>query len=202
MYESTYECKKDALTEIFDIENFSKIWPSKKVTISNFLEVISKNTYNLKDDLGITAATTSRIVSSLLPEKPKDNAKICTYLLVKYGLKPCASCHRVFTLENFHNNVNKTYGKDSYCIPCFNDFVRSMRKEYQARKKANKLQRTPAWANLDKIAEIYANCPEGYHVDHIIPLQGELVSGLHVENNLQYLSALENIQKSNKFIPE
>lgn len=77
-----------------------------------------------------------------------------------------------------------------------------MRKEYQAGKRANKLQRTPVWANLDKIAKIYANCPEGYHVDHIIPLQGELVSGFHIENNLQYLSAIENIQKSNKFIPE
>lgn len=69
----------------------------------------------------------------------------------------------------------------------------------QAKYHAAKLKRIPKWANLLKIKEIYNNCPKGYHVDHIIPLQGVNVSGLHVEENLQYLTANENIRKSNKF---
>ena len=68
-----------------------------------------------------------------------------------------------------------------------------------AKYRASKLQRTPAWANFNEIAEFYKNCPQGYHVDHIIPLQGKLVSGLHVLSNLQYLTAEENLRKSNKF---
>lgn len=60
-------------------------------------------------------------------------------------------------------------------------------------------QQMPAWANIQKITEIYLNCPIGYHVDHIIPLQGKYVSGLHVDYNLQYLPASENIKKGNKF---
>lgn len=56
----------------------------------------------------------------------------------------------------------------------------------------------PKWVNIDEIAEFYANCPEGYHVDHIMPLDGENFSGLHVIWNLQYLPAAENVSKSNK----
>ena len=40
-----------------------------------------------------------------------------------------------------------------------------------------------------------------YHVDHIVPLQGQLVSGFHHEDNLQILTAKDNHEKSNKFIP-
>lgn len=69
----------------------------------------------------------------------------------------------------------------------------------KAKRRAAKLERTPAWADLEKIKEIYKKRPSGYHVDHIVPLQGENVSGLHVPWNLQYLPAEENLRKSNKF---
>lgn len=65
------------------------------------------------------------------------------------------------------------------------------------RKKAIKL-RTPAWADKKAITNFYMERPEGYEVDHIIPLQGDFVSGLHILENLQYLPAEENHRK-NKF---
>ena len=67
------------------------------------------------------------------------------------------------------------------------------------KRRASKLKRTPVWADLKAIKQFYINCPKGYHVDHIVPLQGVNVSGFHVLNNLQYLTASENFSKSNKY---
>ena len=65
----------------------------------------------------------------------------------------------------------------------------------------------PDWADRSAIAAVYGECTRlnaqagkiAYHVDHIIPLQGKRVSGLHVAGNLQILPAKENFAKNNKF---
>lgn len=71
----------------------------------------------------------------------------------------------------------------------------------QSQRRAAKLQRTPKWVNLEELKQFYLECPAGLTVDHVIPLQGELVSGLHVPSNLQYLTMVENTKKNNKFDP-
>lgn len=69
-------------------------------------------------------------------------------------------------------------------------------------------QRTPRWADQDAIRAIYERASQlaaetgiPHHVDHVIPLQGKLVGGLHVHNNLQPLPARDNVLKSNRFEP-
>jgi hypothetical protein len=76
----------------------------------------------------------------------------------------------------------------------------------KARKKADKCiyksrlrKATPIWADKSAIKEIYNNIPIGMDVDHIIPIRGKLVSGLHVEGNLQYLPKAVNMRKSNHY---
>ena len=81
-----------------------------------------------------------------------------------------------------------------------------------ALRHANKLQRTPKWLTKEdkrKISNIYKNARhltvttgEQHHVDHIIPLQGKLVSGLHVPLNLQILHWKDNLSKRHKYTPE
>lgn len=71
-----------------------------------------------------------------------------------------------------------------------------------AKRRALKKLAMPKWLTdeqVSKIKEIYKNCPDGFHVDHIIPLQGKIVCGLHVPENLQYLTKKENLSKGNKF---
>lgn len=55
------------------------------------------------------------------------------------------------------------------------------------------------WSETEAIKAFYDACPEGYEVDHIVPLLGKTVSGLHVLGNLQYLTVAENRAKGNKF---
>lgn len=60
----------------------------------------------------------------------------------------------------------------------------------------------PPWVKAKDIQQVYAKCPPGHHVDHIVPIRGLIdgrpVSGLHVPWNLQYLPAAENLKKKNK----
>lgn len=87
--------------------------------------------------------------------------------------------------------------------------VRADRERFRARdnhlsrlKKARRIRATPAWANLDAIKAFYVEAAAlGKHVDHIIPLRGKLVCGLHVHNNLQLLDPVPNMRKHNKFDP-
>ena len=79
-----------------------------------------------------------------------------------------------------------------------------------ARYKARKLKATPVWLDAIQIAQIeefydIAACKTvqtgiAHHVDHIIPLNGGIVSGLHVPWNLQVLTAFENVSKKNKIL--
>jgi len=77
------------------------------------------------------------------------------------------------------------------------------------KRELQKKKACPIWLtefDHDYITHIYIQSRElekidnvKYHVDHIIPLQGKNVSGLHVPWNLQILTADENLRKWNKY---
>lgn len=99
------------------------------------------------------------------------------------------------------------------------DIVNKKKRDYQKRnlhlyakikanRKSAQLKRTPKWVGPEEhwlIKEAYALAALrtkvmgfSWHVDHIVPLQGKIVSGLHVPNNLQVIPAVVNIRKGNR----
>lgn len=70
-----------------------------------------------------------------------------------------------------------------------------------ALRRARKLRATLLGFEKE-LLEFYLNCPTGMHVDHIVPLAGRDICGLHVPWNLQYLNGPANQRKRNRFDPE
>lgn len=63
-----------------------------------------------------------------------------------------------------------------------------------------KLQAKPSWVDPQELHDIYVEARHmQMHVDHIVPLKGKAVSGLHVPWNLQLLPPTENHVKSNRY---
>ena len=143
--------------------------------------------------------------------------KYKTWFLKDYGLKHCTNCDKVLPRKDFTVKKGKGDGLKSQCKICvvdtrLNNIEKAReygREHYRDNKESyifnarnreiSKINRTPFWSQKDLIRNFYSNKPTGYHVDHIIPLQGKLVSGLHVIENLQYLSPKENASKGSKY---
>jgi len=135
----------------------------------------------------------------------------------KFGKEAkCKSCMDAIAAVWRKNNLDRVNLKQKEREIKYKDYRKNYGKEYRKTNAAkinarnvlrysNKKKATPAWADSKKIEHIYifAKAKEHLtgnkmHVDHIIPLQSDIVCGLHVENNLQILSAFDNISKGNK----
>ena len=84
-----------------------------------------------------------------------------------------------------------------------NEWFISYYRIYNNKRRSTLLKATPSWANESAIISIYEKAiAQGREVDHIVPLHSNLVCGLHVENNLQILTRMENIKKGNRWWPD
>ena len=108
-------------------------------------------------------------------------------------------CIKAKNNPEWANAKNKKWSKEN----------RSSRNANWARYFYAKLKRTPKWLTEEhhkQIKQFYELCKQKeketgqkYNVDHIIPLRGKIVSGLHVPWNLTVIPDRENFRKSNKF---
>jgi len=159
-----------------------------------------------KKELGLCTATTS------CQNTPKQGCTRCE-LHLKYAVetadkkraslyfkkfreankKYLSSYHKQWQKDNKErvNSSNRKYAKT--------EKGRVVNNAKHAYRRALQKAATPAWVDKKALKQVYKNCPKGYHVDHIIPLDNDLICGLHVPWNLQILSAYENDSKGNKW---
>lgn len=196
--------KINEILEDLDTLSVFKRWFSEpEDTLSQFAELISTDGYTISSFLDISLAKRRKLLLECFPERsPVHQRDISKYLLHMYELRYCKSCNCVKPLDEFRPNIGRYDRLNGQCASCQSEKTKITQPSRQAKYKAASLERIVSWSDLEEISAIYAKCPEGYHVDHIVPLQGENVSGLHVSSNLQYLTAEENIKKHNKFIAE
>ena len=139
------------------------------------------------------------------------------YLLSIIEHKQCHKCGNIKSYVDYHKDKSSSTGLTSECAGCISIYQKDQYRKYydlfqksfeknKHKIRARRIQynydrslRIVPWTESEEINKFYENCPDGYHVDHIIPLKGKIVSGLHVLANLQYLTVEENLRKGNKF---
>lgn len=161
------------------------------------INLISNKTYSL-ESCGIPYKKLQKFIREVFIDKPI-KTKLDTYILYTLGYKYCSHCDTIKTLEYYSANKNRSDGLNGQCRVCQKAESAKTQPGRQAKYKASLLGAIVPWTDLIEISKFYSDCPDGYHVDHIIPLQSRFVCGLHVLSNLQYLSALDNLTKHNKF---
>lgn len=181
------------------LSKYQKNNPNRDFSLENISNILSKNSYNLKEELQVSASTVANLTKDLIPNRPRTTAKLCVYILGLLEYKYCGHCQETKPFSEFRKNKSGTFGLNTYCKNCHLKTTALTQSSRQSAYRAAQLQALPGWADLSVIAEFYKNCPIGKHVDHIVPLQGELVCGLHVIENLRYLDAVDNCSKGNKF---
>lgn len=138
------------------------------------------------------------------PPKPKPVLKCIEYP----GEYPCRQCLKPTLLKQRTNKycskkckrrAERTRNQKSNSVHPRNKTKKHNAYSYLRKRVDNPKNRIPKWQDRVTLNHIFSNCPDGFVVDHIIPLNNPLVSGLHCTANLQILSTIDNTIKSNKF---
>lgn len=151
----------------------------------------------LAKELAISYSSTKKITDSLFGACPT-TVRFKTRILDLFNVKQCSKCHNLLEKSYFDSNASRPDKLQTLCKFCKSKWIRD-NKAYYASLTSNRRNQKISKFFQKQLTDFYKNCPIGYEVDHIIPINNDAVCGLHVPWNLQYLSWKDNRCKSNKF---
>lgn len=104
--------------------------------------------------------------------------------------------------EHINERTRRWRKKNPEKVKEYNKKIRANRaycRYYEEVKESRRRKSRPKWITKKQMIEIYDQCPEGYQIDHIIPISNKNVCGLDVPWNIQFLTPEENNFKRNSF---
>jgi len=147
---------------------------------------------------GLCSKECRRQVKNLKRRKPLSPKKVKEPKIVHP--KNCLTCSKSFLPKNSRGNYCQ-----KKCMPSEikyrkkSNHTAAAKKLRKQRKLVQKFKQPISKKFKKEILEIYASKPEGYEIDHIVPINHPDVCGLHVPWNLKVLAKEDNLKKSNKF---
>jgi hypothetical protein len=141
--------------------------------------------------------------SNFIVSSTNHTCKTCKAIKAQIYYNDNTECIKAYKLEYYINNKKRVL----QTCKTWRDANPEKISEYAANRRQQK-NRGKIYTNgyesaeRSKVLNFYKDRPKGVHVDHIVPLVNNLVCGLHVESNLQYLEPYDNLAKSNKFYIE
>lgn len=154
-----------------------------------YITCVKHRDWQRQDD-GIARSTDISSGERIIVERRKEKCQSCGDLFMPRTTQLMAGCGK-FCSQKCNGRSRKLSDDD-----------RRAKNRYQcAARNARKNNAIPKWLKpfeRKQILDIYAACPDGWQVDHVVPLRGELVCGLHVPWNLRAIPARLNSMKNNK----
>lgn len=178
-------------------------------------EQFYKQTAN-RDGLTTSCKVCVKLAQRISKNRGNKNADTSTHRTATvHTSKRCSVCELEVCYSEFYKNPSTNDGYATTCKTCAAAIRRSknvapaLRTRPTVKSKAyesfrtvwnncKKIRRVPGWADQEAIHAIYVERAErgsGFDVDHVIPLRGSDVCGLHVHYNLQIISHIENLKK-------
>ena len=117
------------------------------------------------------------------------------------GTCMCLTCNTENSARSLLNPVTKEKQRKAFERYKKTDKGRAALKRGLTNRRAARQNALPPWVDTVTLSDFITSCPEGYHIDHIIPMKAKNVCGLHTLDNLQYLPAQENRKKYNRVDP-
>ncbi len=184
---------------------------SDAIKLNDFLDALSQFEVKPHEFLNRNSIAFGVLCKKIFKfENKQKSTSYRSYLLYMFKHKQCNRCNLIWPHENFFQDRARWDKLTYFCKICDRKYQLENYAQISSNKAKYKMSlypNTPKWLSeteKEQIRNLYIKARQleketgiEHDVDHIIPLKGKYVSGLHVFENLRIIPHKENNSKSN-----